>query len=178
MAATAGSEPLGDVSREPQSDIMKSAAGKRCAEMAGLPEAGVPESTSGSSRAAAVNHFFRAHQNIPAANSTVIKGAFDKLTDITSMMSGLAVQTPGEPRTSEGLGSTKLVDAATRPVAPAPSPEPSAAPVYKKPRYVHMTCLPEPGDFVVCQGRATQVLSLQLDTVQHEYCEAGLCMHR
>ena len=160
VTATAGSSA--------QSDIMKSATGKRCAEMAGLLEAGVPESTSGSSRAAAVNHFFRAHQNIPAANSTVIKGAFDKLTDITSMMNGLAVQTPGEPGTSEGLGSTKP------PEAPAASPEPSAVPVYKKPRYLHMACLPELGDFVVCQGRATQILSLRLDTVQHEYSEAGL----
>ena len=132
------------------------------------PEATADSASSFGSRVAAVNHFFRAHKTIPAANSTVIKGGFDKLGDATvpelaELMSDLQVNVSDELKTGGAKGTKRASHPATMacedPTA-TDLPEPHAA---KKPRYLRVDFIPEPGDYIVCQGLTTQVVGVQFE---------------
>ena len=131
---------------------MASNSAKRSAEMAGLGE---PPAWS-EDRSAALEHFFRAHKNISAENATSVRGSFDKLRssvpEITNMMQDLSVQ---------GLPASEAPKLDPNPAQPTVC-EAVAPPVPKKPRLVYVTCIPEPGDYIVCGGRKSQVLGLQV----------------
>ena len=89
------------------------------------------------------------------------------------MMQDLSVQgSPAREATASLNAKVASEHAAAHTLSPA---QPSvlgviAPPAAKKPRYVHMLCIPEPGDYIVCGGRKSQVLDLQVGNSE-DVCE-------
>ena len=126
------------------------------------------------SRTQAIREFFKAHENIGAENATSISG-FDKL-DHTKIFPPPGLPAPEDVIVDHMHQLSMEVDRETPAQAPAgqkrlPAVAPHAS-VAKKARYVEVPFLPQPGDFMVCQGQTVQVAASGSKYVL-EACEAG-----